>query len=336
MTHENLNTQFMKRCLELAGLGQQNVAPNPMVGAVLVHNGRIIGEGFHQKCGEAHAEVNAINSVSSDDQHLINKSTLYVSLEPCSHHGKTPPCSDLIVMSNIPKVVIGCIDTYSEVAGKGIEKLRKHNIEVEVGILEKEARALNKRFFTFHEQKRPYIILKWAQSTDGYIDKVRMQDTPEINWITQPETQQLTHQWRAEEAGILVGHRTIHNDDPSLTVRAVDGKNPTRIVLTSDKDTFPSNSKIFDESAKTIFIDPNVNTLDQILNILYENEIQSVIIEGGRKTLQQFIDAGIWDEARILTGNSLFTDGIKAPVIDGRLDNQFTFGADLIQVYKND
>lgn len=336
MSFEDQDILFMKRCLELAALGQQNVAPNPMVGAVLVYNNRIIGEGFHHIYGEPHAEVNAINSVKSDDQSLIKKSTLYVSLEPCSHHGKTPPCSDLIVSSKIPKVVIACIDTYSEVAGKGIEKLRNHGVEVRVGILEQEARELNRRFFTFHEKKRPYIILKWAQTRDGFIDKRRESESPQINWITQPETQQITHQWRAEEAGILVGHQTVVNDNPSLTVRAVDGKNPVRIILTSSKDKLPQNAKIFDDSAKSIFIDPKTNSLEAILTKLYQEEIQSIIIEGGLNTLQKFIDAKIWDEARVLIGQSLFKHGIKAPELNGRLVNQFTFGADLIQVYKND
>lgn len=335
MPKEPSDTIYMRRCLELARLGQQSVSPNPMVGAVLVHDNQIIGEGFHQKYGGPHAEVNAIHSVNSKDSHLIEKSTLYVSLEPCSHHGKTPPCSDLIIRSNIPKVVIGCMDTYSEVAGKGIEKLKNNGIDVTVGILEAEARELNKRFFTFQEKKRPYIILKWAQTVDGFIDMERNNSRPQINWITEPETQQLTHQWRAEEDAILVGYQTVLNDNPSLTVRAVDGKNPKRIILSSEEN-IPQNSKVRDNEVETFFLDPHQNSIEEILTFLYKESIQSLIIEGGKRTLEKFISANIWDEARILTGVSEFKSGIKAPLIGGKLINQTTFGKDLIQVYQND
>lgn len=352
MSNQASDTLYMKRCLELATLGQFYVAPNPMVGAVLVYENTIIGEGFHEKYGQAHAEVNAINNVKPENRQLISKSTLYVNLEPCSHHGKTPPCSDLIVRSQIPRVIIGCVDSYSEVSGKGIEKLRKHGIEVIVGILEKEALQLNKRFFTFHEKKRPYVILKWAQTSDGFIDKIRKNNSVEINWITQPETQQLTHQWRAEEAGILVGHQTVLKDNPSLSVRAVYGPNPIRVVVTSKPEQIPPTANIFNNEVHTIIynatidriegctewksLDLKLNSTASILKDLYSRNIQSIIVEGGSATLEHFIDVGLWDEARILTGNQFFKEGIKAPLINGRLINQFTFGKDFIQVYQND
>ncbi len=326
---------FMRRCLDLAKLGLQHVAPNPMVGAVLVHDNRIIGEGFHQQYGQAHAEVNAIGSVRPADRHLIEESTLYVNLEPCSHHGKTPPCSDLIIQSNIPRVVIGCVDSYSEVAGKGIEKLKNNNINVSVGILEEEARFLNRRFFTFHEKKRPYIILKWAQSNDGFIDRERAEKTAQINWVTAPETQQLTHQWRAEESAILVGHQTIINDNPSLTVRAVVGRNPVRIVLTSQPDAFDANASVLENAVKTIFIDPKSKSISDVLSELYSLSLQSVIIEGGRKTLQRFIDSNLWDEARVLHGNVEFKKGVHAPKLSGKLMHQFTFGNDFIEIFQH-
>ncbi|MCB9188226.1 MAG: bifunctional diaminohydroxyphosphoribosylaminopyrimidine deaminase/5-amino-6-(5-phosphoribosylamino)uracil reductase RibD [Flavobacteriales bacterium] len=336
MPNTQEDQKYMLRCLELAELGKQFVSPNPMVGAVLVYNNRIIGEGYHQKFGAAHAEVNAINSVSEEDQHLINSSTLYVSLEPCSHHGKTPPCSDLIVRSNIPRVVIGCIDTYSEVAGRGIEKLKTNGVDVSVGIMENEARYLNRRFFTFHEKMRPYIILKWAQSKDGFIDKIREKQTPHINWITEAETQQLTHHWRAEEDAILVGHQTVLNDNPSLTVRSAYGKNPVRIVLSGDSANFPKNTNLIHGDAPTYFFDPRTNSLEEIMNELYKKNIQSLIVEGGKKTLETFLSQGLWDEVRILKGALEFKEGIKAPEVEGILKNQFNFGNDFIELIVND
>lgn len=346
------HTKFMQRCLELASYGIQNVSPNPMVGAVLVYEDRIIGEGYHNKFGEAHAEVNAINSVKPKDAHLIKLSTLYVSLEPCSHHGKTPPCSDLIIEKNIPKVVIACIDSYSEVAGKGIEKLQSKGVEVTVGILEKEARFLNRRFFTFHEKQRPYIILKWAQSEDGFIDKLRHNDKKGINWITQTETQQLTHQWRTEEDGILVGCNTILRDNPSLTARASSGKNPTRIIICSDPSKIESSSNVLDGKVETIIFNdilskkdenvdfialkPTKNRLVEILKVLHKKNLQSLIIEGGSKTINSFIAEGLWDEARVLKGKSIFENGLAAPKINSNFANSFKFGKDTINIYYND
>jgi diaminohydroxyphosphoribosylaminopyrimidine deaminase/5-amino-6-(5-phosphoribosylamino)uracil reductase len=249
----NFDEKYMLRCLELAKDGFGNVAPNPMVGCVIVCEGKIIGEGYHQEYGKAHAEVNAIHSVR--DKSLLQKSTLYVNLEPCAHFGKTPPCANLIVEHNIPRVVIGCVDSYSEVSGKGIEKLRNAGIEVTVGILENESLELNKRFFTFHNKKRPYVILKWAETQDGFIDVDRpldkSRDTTADNWITSPLSKQLVHKWRSEEAAIMVGTTTVLNDNPQLNVREWKGKNPTRIVIDL-QDRLPQTLHVFDKSIPTV------------------------------------------------------------------------------------
>ena len=319
---------FINRCLELASKGLENVSPNPMVGSVIVYKNKIIGEGFHQNYGKAHAEVNAIASVK--DKSLLSKSTLYVNLEPCAHFGKTPPCSNLIIEHKIPKVVIGCVDTFSEVSGKGIDRMKNAGIEVVVGILEKESRELNKRFFNFHEKKRPYIILKWAESKDGFIAP---KDQTAPFWMTSNDSKKLVHQWRSEEDAILVGRITAEKDNPSLTVREVKGKNPTRIVI--DKDLKLSKKlNLFNNEAKTIIfndlktkeinsnfylkIDFN-NLIKSILQELYKQKIQSLIIEGGAKTLQSFIDKKLWDEARIFTANKTLVEGIKSPNIAGKI-----------------
>ncbi len=338
---------FMQRCIDLAYLGQRKVMPNPMVGAVIVHNNSIIGEGYHQKYGEAHAEVNAINSV--ENKELLKDSTIYVSLEPCAHFGKTPPCSDLIIKYKLKRVVVGCIDTFSEVAGKGIEKLKKAGIEVTVGVLEQECRNLNKRFFTFHEEKRPYIILKWTQTQDGFIDKLRAKNETGINWITSKETKSLVHQWRSEEHGILVGKTTVLNDDPSLTVRNIEGENPIRIVIDKNNSINYSNYNITNNESTTYILNKNreesknkthwieiedFNT-ENILAKLYELNIQSVIVEGGKFTLQQFIQENYWDEARVLVGNTIFSKGIEAPSINLQPNFSSTFFEDKIYFYYN-
>jgi riboflavin biosynthesis protein RibD len=289
----NTDEQYMSRCLQLAKQGAGMVAPNPMVGAVLVYEGRIIGEGYHGKYGEAHAEVNCINSVRNTDRHLIEKSILYVSLEPCNHYGKTPPCSELIIEKKIPKVVIGCMDVYKEVAGKGILKLRNAGVEVVTEVLEKECLELNKRFFTFHQKFRPYIILKWAQSVNGKIGCKN-----ERIFISNEYSNRLVHKWRSEEPAILVGTNTALQDNPSLTVRLWHGKNPVRIII--DKElNLPSTLNVFNPDAKTIiynFIKNSTeknlvyikleveNFLNQILDSLFEMNIQSLIIEGGSVT----------------------------------------------------
>ncbi|MDB5199499.1 MAG: diaminohydroxyphosphoribosylaminopyrimidine deaminase [Chitinophagaceae bacterium] len=313
----------MYRCLELAKLGAGNVAPNPMVGAVLVYHEKIIGEGYHQKFGEPHAEVNCINSIKEDHKHLIDKSTLYVSLEPCSHFAKTPPCTDLIIKNKIPKVVIGCKDIYKEVDGKGIKKLHEAGIEVITGVLENECKELNKRFFIFHQKQRPYIILKWAESANGKIGG----DTERV-LISNEYTNRLVHKWRSEEAAILIGTKTALNDDPSLTTRLWNGNNPIRLVTDMNL-RLPSHLKIFNKEVKTIIFnklkhkeDGNLifyqieeeNFLQPILKALYQLSIQSVIVEGGAKLLQSFIDAGLWDEARIIRNEELIIEnGVSAP-----------------------
>ena len=316
---------YMNRCLELARLGAGNVAPNPMVGAVLVYDERIIGEGYHQKYGEPHAEVNCINSVNKANVHLIERSTLYISLEPCAHYGKTPPCSELIIVKKIPNVVVGCRDSYEEVAGKGIENLKAAGINVTVGILEKECLELNKRFFTFYEQKRPYIILKWAQSNNH---KIANADFSRV-LISNDETNRLVHKWRSEEAAILVGTNTALHDNPSLTTRLWQGNNPIRLVIDMDL-KLSTSLNLFNHQAKTIVfnkikeeqgenlsyykLNDKENIVAQILEALYKLKIQSVIVEGGTKTLQSFIDNNFWDEARVISNHQLqIENGIHAP-----------------------
>lgn len=339
--------KFMERCLFLAQLGAGNVAPNPLVGSVVVCDGKIIGEGYHEQYGQAHAEVNAIRSVK--DKSLLKKSTIYVNLEPCAHFGKTPPCADLIVTSEIPRVVIGCIDSYSEVAGKGIERMRHAGIEVIVGVAEAESLDLNRRFFTFHTKKRPYVILKWAQSLDGFIDIDRSNGKKGIVWITQPETQVLVHKWRHEEAAILVGKNTIATDNPSLTCRAFDGNSPVRIVIDQKMRLDYGGFKVGDRSVKTyILTEKDIVSSGQlefirvvdfsisgILNVLYKLNIQSVIIEGGKTTLNHFIASGYWDEARILTGINTLKDGIKAPSIEGEIISSLQVGKDHLKTIRH-
>lgn len=345
-TAVNDDEKYMSRCIGLAQLGAGNVAPNPMVGAVLVFENRIIGEGYHQKFGKAHAEVNCINSVAEENKILIEKSTMYVSLEPCAHHGKTPPCSDLIIQKNIPKVVIGCQDVYKEVAGKGIQKLRNAGVEVVTGILEKECKELNKRFFTFHQKQRPYIILKWAQSVNANIGSEK-----ERIFITNEYTNRIVHKWRSEEAAILVGTNTALKDDPSLTTRLWKGNNPVRIVI--DKELkLPVGLKIFNGESRTIIYNCLKNSseknlqfiklddgffLDQMLQSLYKNNIQSLLIEGGAKTLQSFIDPGLWDEARMVTNQKMIIeDGIPAPEMKNfLLKKGVENGDDLITFFEN-
>jgi diaminohydroxyphosphoribosylaminopyrimidine deaminase / 5-amino-6-(5-phosphoribosylamino)uracil reductase len=314
----------MERCLQLARLGAGNTAPNPLVGAVLVFEDRIIGEGFHQKYGEAHAEVNCLKSVSASDIKLISSATLYVSLEPCSHYGKTPPCADLIIQMKIPHVVIGCSDSFKKVNGTGIEKLIAAGIKVEVGFSERECRELNKRFFTFHEKKRPYIILKWAQTINGFIAEENFKAVK----ISNDFTNRLVHKLRTEEAAILVGKNTALHDDPALTVRLWKGNNPIRILLDNNL-TVSKASKIFSDESKTLIINKTINktegnnvyvkssgNLKEITEILYRENVLSVIVEGGTKTLQSFIDACLWDEAMVITATDRFLPkGIKAPVI---------------------
>jgi diaminohydroxyphosphoribosylaminopyrimidine deaminase/5-amino-6-(5-phosphoribosylamino)uracil reductase len=309
---------YIKRCIELAKNGLGTTYPNPLVGSVIVYNNEIIGEGWHRKSGEPHAEVNAINSVK--DKSLLSKSTIYVSLEPCSHFGKTPPCCDLIIANKIPNVVIGTIDPFAKVAGTGIKKLIEAGKNVTVGILEDECNELNKRFFTFHNKKRPYIILKWAESEDGFIAPIT-KDKKEPVWITNEFSRQLVHKWRSEEQAILVGTNTVIEDNPSLTTRDWSGNHPIRIVL-DQNNRISKESHIFDNQVKSITITKeninfNNNIALEITDFLYNEGIQSVIIEGGRQTLQTFIEANIWDEARVFRGEIYFKSGTKAPTISG-------------------
>ena len=333
---------YIKRCLELAKKALGNTYPNPMVGAVIVHNGKIIGEGYHKKAGEPHAEINAINAV--EDKSLLSESEIYVSLEPCSHYGKTPPCAVKLKEIGFKKVIIGCRDSHGKVDGKGIEILKNAGIEVVSGILENECRALNKRFFCFHEKKRPYIILKWAQSGDQFLDK-DFQPTPIGNALTK----QFVHQLRSEEHAILVGTNTALVDNPSLTVREVIGKNPTRILIDFDLKV-PSNFKILNDEAPTLVFNQiknedvrNVkfikiekeNLLENLMKKLYEEQIQSVIIEGGSFTLQKFIDAELWDETIIIRNeNLLLQNGTPAPEFSGTLMEEKTFRDNTISFYK--
>lgn len=331
--HEN----YIKRCIEIAKNGLGTTAPNPMVGCVIVNDNKIIGEGFTSPFGGNHAEVNAINSVA--DTSLLKEATLYVTLEPCSHFGKTPPCADAIVKYQIPNVVIGTIDTHSKVAGKGIEKLKAAGCKVIVGVLEDECKQHHKRFFTFHNKKRPYIILKWAKTADGFIAP-KTKDLQQPVWVTNKLSRQLVHKWRTEEMAILVGTNTVKQDNPSLTVRDWTGKNPVRIVIDRDL-KLSKDFQVFSDDAKTIVISKeNINfeqpIAKQICGVLFQNDINSVIIEGGTKTLQSFIDENLWDEARIFTGNINFGEGVKAPKFTGKMVSESCIQADILKIYSND
>ena len=338
----------MQRCIELAKSGAGNVAPNPMVGAVLVHEGRIIGEGYHMQYGKAHAEVNCINSVKAADEHLIAQSTIYVSLEPCAHWGKTPPCANLIIDKKIPRVVVGCRDPFKAVNGKGIEKITAAGIDINVNVLEEECKKLNKRFFTFHTQQRPFIILKWAQTADGKMaaageDRLR---------ISNDITNRLVHKWRNEEAAILVGTTTALLDNPQLNNRLWSGTSPIRLVL--DKALrLPPSLHLFDRQLKTIVLnmleqkeednlvyykmDTAQNIADAICKACYHLNIQSVLIEGGAQLLQTFIQRGLWDEARIITNQQLYVGrGLYAPALfNHHLDATEQLKGDRIDYFSN-
>lgn len=343
-----VDEKFMNRCIELAKKGAGHVAPNPMVGSVIVLNGEIIAEGYHEYYGGPHAEVNAIKSVV-DPIDLV-KATIYVNLEPCAHFGKTPPCSDLIIASKIPKVVIGCIDSYSEVAGKGIEKMKAAGIDVTVGVLERESLNLNRRFFTFHTKKRPYIILKWAETKDGFMDKNRSTNDKGIFWITSAETKKIVHQWRHEEAGILVGNRTVANDNPALTCREIEGNSPVRFIIDQKLKLDYGAFKVGDRSVMTYiitaksmmgsgnlqFVQPKSFAIQDILSLIHELDIQSIIVEGGFSTLNEFIKSNLWDEARILTGDVYLKEGLKSPSIKGKLIKSEAIGKDHLSIIKND
>lgn len=339
---------YMQRCLELAGLGAGNVAPNPMVGAILVHDNRIIGEGYHEQYGKTHAEVNCINSVAEADKLLINQSTIYVSLEPCAHFGKTPPCADLIIQNKIPKVIIACRDAFAKVNGLGIQKLKDAGVAVTEGILEKEALKLNRRFFCFYKNKRPFIILKWAQTADGFIAKKNYESIP----ISNEFSNKLVHRMRAEEMAIMVGAHTAKNDQPLLTTRKWPGKNPVRIFIDKQLKIDP-NSALFNNNAEVIVINEieskqaghihyfKINSkekmLPQLMHFLYEKNINSVLVEGGSILLQSFIDADLWDEAFVITNEQLqIGAGIAAVSLSHKKKkNSFYLSTDRIDHYTN-
>ncbi len=348
-----IQEKYINRCIQLAKNGLGNTYPNPLVGSVIVHENKIIGEGWHQEAGKAHAEVNAINAIKN--QGLLAEATIYVSLEPCSHFGKTPPCSDLIIEKGIKKVVIGTVDPFAKVAGRGIQKLMNAGCDVVVGVLEKECQDLNKRFFTFHKEKRPYIILKWAQTQNGFIAP-KQQDKREPVWISNAYAKQLVHKWRSEEESILVGTQTAVKDNPKLNTRLWKGKNPVRVVI-DRKLRIPLASHLLDNSIKTILftsveteipesskkeniiieaINFEENLATEICKGLYKHKLQSVIIEGGKQTLQTFIDANLWDEARVFTGDIRFENGVKAPTFSPESKQEKTILNNQLHIYKND
>ena len=343
----------MQRCIQLAKSNMGTVAPNPMVGCVIVVGDEIIGEGYTSAFGGPHAEVNAIHSV--EDKSKLKDATLFVSLEPCSHFGKTPPCADLIVKHNIPQVVIGIQDPNQKVAGKGISRLKEAGCEVAVGVLQAECKEVNRRFFTYHQHKRPYIVLKWAQSADGFIapDKNLRSNEVKPYWITNKYSRQLVHQWRSQEQAILAGTKTVLDDNPHLNTRDWAGKSPIRILL--DKSLkIPADANALNEKVTTYILTSENNTefsskgphyrqLDfskevaqQICDVLWEEQIISVLIEGGAKTIDTFIKAGLWDEARIFKGKASFKEGIKAPHITGQTMLYQTIGEDELKTIRRD
>jgi diaminohydroxyphosphoribosylaminopyrimidine deaminase / 5-amino-6-(5-phosphoribosylamino)uracil reductase len=345
---------YMYRCIELARLASGHVAPNPMVGAVLVHQGRIIGEGYHEKFGGPHAEVNCLESITDNDRDLISSSTLYVSLEPCAHFGKTPPCADLIIKNKIPKVIIGCRDPFKAVDGKGIEKLKNAGIEVLFGILENECRNLNAAFFCYHTKHRPYVILKWAETADS---KIAAGPGKRL-LISHEFTNRIVHRWRSEVMCILVGRKTAAADNPALNTRLWPGNNPVRLVVDPDL-SLQKDLKLFDKSVPTIVFNYHKNTMEnlvqdwkengvhyyqltrdvslplQVVNALYHFGIQSVLVEGGAKLLQSFIDKNLWDEARVITNQKLLIgEGLAAPVLAKNiLHNEFMIQSDRVRFY---
>ncbi|MBR4130447.1 MAG: bifunctional diaminohydroxyphosphoribosylaminopyrimidine deaminase/5-amino-6-(5-phosphoribosylamino)uracil reductase RibD [Bacteroidaceae bacterium] len=318
----------MRRCIQLAKCGEAGAAPNPMVGAVVVCDGRIIGEGFHRRCGGPHAEVNAIESVK--EKHLLCRSTIYVSLEPCSHYGKTPPCTELIIRNRIPRVVVGCSDPFAKVNGQGIKRLQDAGCEVLVGVLEEECQNLNRRFFTFHKEHRPWITLKWAQSKDGFIDRLRKAGE-EPTQFSNALTQTLVHRLRARNQAILVGTKTALLDNPTLTTRLWSGPNPLRLTI-DRHNILPPTLHLKDGSSPTVIY--THESLREILDDLYNRGIQSLLVEGGAKLLQRFIDEGLWDEARIETAPFCLEGGIAAPTLqDEHLMSKHNFGGQIVQYY---
>lgn len=345
----NIHEKYIKRCIQLAKNGLGTTYPNPLVGSVVVYNDTIIGEGWHYKSGEPHAEVNAINSVK--DKSLLKDAAIYVSLEPCSHFGKTPPCAHLIVSSGIKKVIIGSLDINEKVSGKGIAYLQEHGCEVIKDVLKEECDALNKRFFTYHRKKRPYIVLKWAQTADGYIDKIREEDSEkQPNWISNADSLQFVHKIRAEEHSILVGTNTALNDNPGLKIRSWKGVHPIRVVV-DQNNRLPKDLQLFDKSVPTIVISKEDKKLEgvevviadfikgfapSICEVLFKNKIKSVLIEGGAETLNSFIESGLWDEAYVFEGTNVhFKNGLRAPVLNETPDFSIKIKNDVLYHYYN-
>ncbi|MEE9408104.1 MAG: bifunctional diaminohydroxyphosphoribosylaminopyrimidine deaminase/5-amino-6-(5-phosphoribosylamino)uracil reductase RibD [Polaribacter sp.] len=347
----NKHEFYIQRCLQIAKNGIGTSRPNPSVGAVIVFDNKVIGEGFTSKYGDNHAEVNAVNLVKN--KALLKEATIYVTLEPCAHFGKTPPCADLLVKHQFKKVVIGCVDSNSLVTGKGIERLKNANIEVVVGVLENECRNHHKRFFTVQEKKRPFIILKWAETKDGFIAPISKNENKPV-FISNKYSQQLVHKLRSKEHAILVGTNTVLADNPKLNVRSWFGKNPIRIVLDSTM-RIPENSNILDGSVKTVVmikkrnknqkskenlifeeIDFNKNVAEQVCAVLQKQNIQSLIVEGGTQTLQTFIDENLWDEANVFIGDNNFKKGIKAPILNAEVASEINIINDVLKIYKNE
>lgn len=340
--------KYMQRALELAAFGIGNVAPNPLVGCVIVHNDKIIGEGWHSKFGGPHAEVNAINSVKTPE--ILHESTLYVTLEPCNHFGKTPPCVDLILQHNIPKVVIATLDVNPLVSGKGVSRLKENGVEVELGILKDEVNFQNRRFITFHEKKRPYILLKWAQTEDGFMDKKREVGERGSFQISGKAAQLVVHQWRSEEAGILIGKNTALNDNPKLNTRFWAGNNPLRIIIDSNLE-IPRTHNVYDNSVRTLIfnrletrtlfntqliqLDFTKSVLPDILNYAAYENIQSIIVEGGMHIIKIFLELNFWDEARVITAPIHLNEGLLAPTLHINPSETLQLGKDSLNVYYN-
>lgn len=340
---QDSDLQYMQRALELAEKGRATVSPNPMVGCVIVHEGKIIGEGWHRQYGEAHAEVNAVNSV--EDKSLLPESTCYVTLEPCSHHGKTPPCSDMLVHNRLKRVVIAIEDSHPLVKGKGIARMKAAGIEVSCGLLEKEARQLNARFFTAIERQRPYVILKWAQTADGFIARKNY----DSKWISNSKSRQQVHHWRAQEDAIMVGTNTAHYDNPRLNVRGLEGDNPVRVVI--DRSLRLSQElNLFDHQQPTICYNlrkdersenldfvklPEADFLEMLFEDLKQRKIRSVLIEGGSQLLHNLIIEGLWDEARVFSSSARFEEGITAPILNLQETECQTIDGDQLNIYHN-
>ncbi|HEY4538739.1 MAG TPA: bifunctional diaminohydroxyphosphoribosylaminopyrimidine deaminase/5-amino-6-(5-phosphoribosylamino)uracil reductase RibD [Faecalibacter sp.] len=343
MTQQLIDERYMARCIQIAQNGLGSTYPNPFVGSIIVHNQKIIAEGYTSAYGGPHAEVNAIRQIKDDS--ILKECTLYVTLEPCSHYGKTPPCCDLVIAKEFKRVVIGTLDPFAEVNGQGYLRLLENGIDVTLGILEEECKELNRRFITFHQEKRPYIILKWAQTQDGYMGHDDVQ-----KWITNRYSRQLVHEWRTEEQAILVGKKTALVDNPQLNTRFWEGKNPLRISI--DKFlAIPRNFHLYDQSIPTVIfnaiedredknlklvkIDFDSNIIPPILDYLYQNNFQTLIVEGGSDTIQKFIDMNLWDEARVLSSNAFWNEGILAPIVRGKRVSQQKIINDHVTVIRN-